>query len=660
VVTIRQSLSWELTAPLRLVHWALARLLRSARNGAEGCDLSPLFDTDWYLSKNPDVAAAGVNPLAHYLAHGASEGRDPNPLFDSDWYLSTNPDVAAAGVNPLAHYVSHGASEGRDPDPLFDSDWYLSTNPDVVASGVNPLAHYLAQGASQGRDPNPLFDSDWYLSTNPDVAAAGVNPLAHYLAHGASERRDPSPLFDALEYLGLATNQEGAQPMMNPLTDYLAKKANNSYSRRISHRASAIKTAAGAVRHIGALDPELLVSIAPSKVAQLRILNGHAKGRAYAGWRRLFRSLDRTYDRMIFVPSFPPGGAEVVAVNALKVAHQKHGSDSTLFVVTDHNDMSAKDWLPPGTHFRVLSELVPTLTLEERVEIVTALVYHLQPKAILTIQSASVWEAIALRGAALSNVTNCYGFLFSRGVQSDGRVLGHADRYLRACLPHLRRVYFDSRSFEQRLLRDYGIPPSLRTRFSVIYQPPREELASRVRGAGIREARPSRVLWAGRIAPEKNLALVAEVVRRLPEVDFDIYGAGDQQYVRELSKQFPSNASFKGSYLSFSDIPFERYTAFLYTTLYDGLPNVLIEVGRAKLPMVAPNVGGIGELIDAETGWLIKDTTDPTEYVLALEMIEAELSEITRRTGNMSKKVADRHSWDAYVQSISAPPSFLD
>ncbi len=35
VVTLRQSLSWELTAPLRLAHRALARLLRSARDGAE-------------------------------------------------------------------------------------------------------------------------------------------------------------------------------------------------------------------------------------------------------------------------------------------------------------------------------------------------------------------------------------------------------------------------------------------------------------------------------------------------------------------------------------------------------------------------------------------------------------------------------------------------
>jgi GT2 family glycosyltransferase len=109
----------------------------------------------------PDVAAAAINPLLHYLSIGASEGRKPNPLFDSAWYLSEYPDVAAAAINPLAHYLSVGASEGRKPNPLFDSAWYLSEYPDVAAAAINPLAHYLSVGASEGHKPNLFFDSSW-------------------------------------------------------------------------------------------------------------------------------------------------------------------------------------------------------------------------------------------------------------------------------------------------------------------------------------------------------------------------------------------------------------------------------------------------------------------------------------------------------------------
>ena len=79
----------------------------------------PLFDSEWYLQQNPDVAAAGINPLQHYMAYGWKEGRDPNPMFDTSFYIENNPDIAAQGVNPLTHFVQYGWKEGRTPHPNF-------------------------------------------------------------------------------------------------------------------------------------------------------------------------------------------------------------------------------------------------------------------------------------------------------------------------------------------------------------------------------------------------------------------------------------------------------------------------------------------------------------------------------------------------------------
>jgi chromosome segregation ATPase len=39
-----------------------------------------LLNPSWYLTNNPDVAAAGVDPVQHYLLYGAAEGRQPRPL----------------------------------------------------------------------------------------------------------------------------------------------------------------------------------------------------------------------------------------------------------------------------------------------------------------------------------------------------------------------------------------------------------------------------------------------------------------------------------------------------------------------------------------------------------------------------------------------------
>jgi hypothetical protein len=110
-------------------------------------------------------------------------------LFDDQFYLSTNADVAVAGIDPKTHYLEHGAAEGRDPDWLFDTSYYAAHNPDVAASGINPLEHYALYGWREGRDPGPSFDVALYLQANPDVALVGIDPLQHYLLYGEAEGR---------------------------------------------------------------------------------------------------------------------------------------------------------------------------------------------------------------------------------------------------------------------------------------------------------------------------------------------------------------------------------------------------------------------------------------------------------------------------------------
>jgi serralysin len=229
-------------------------------------DGNPLFDALFYLSQNPDVLAAGVDPLSHFNAAGWHEGRDPNGLFDVSGYLAVNTDIAKAGVNPLTHYHQSGWHEGRDPSASFDTRLYLVNNPDVAAAGVDPLWHYLVAGKAEGRvayaaigskisggfdaqyyllhnpdvaaagtdalthydivgwhegrNPNAWFDSAGYLSHYTDVAAAGINPLQHYMLAGWHEGRDPSVLFDTLGYL--SANPDVAAAGVNPLAHFLS------------------------------------------------------------------------------------------------------------------------------------------------------------------------------------------------------------------------------------------------------------------------------------------------------------------------------------------------------------------------------------------------------------------------------------------------------
>jgi len=137
---------------------------------------SGLFDDDWYITQNPDVARSGINPLFHYVQHGAAEGRVPYPGFNAARYVANAEAKGRIGRNPLAHFILHGCADdllakgllGKFSTetiriamtrlaalPIFNADEYLVLNEDARATGsiadVEPVNHALVQGFPEGR-----------------------------------------------------------------------------------------------------------------------------------------------------------------------------------------------------------------------------------------------------------------------------------------------------------------------------------------------------------------------------------------------------------------------------------------------------------------------------------------------------------------------------
>lgn len=170
----------------------------------------PLFDRDWYIETNRDLAASRLRPWWHYVRHGSREGRAPNRYFDREWYLRTYPDVRMVGMDPLDHYFRHGAWEGRDPSPRFSTDWYFANHTDVAAMGVNPLLYFIRHGIAQGHQPRPqasgasrspatFTGAAAFPATSPGAATAvqlsAAQPLAAQPAPAVGDTR-PAPRRD--------------------------------------------------------------------------------------------------------------------------------------------------------------------------------------------------------------------------------------------------------------------------------------------------------------------------------------------------------------------------------------------------------------------------------------------------------------------------------
>lgn len=82
------------------------------RGMVAGLRPNPLWDPLWYYRQLPGAHDVWSG-LRHFVIAGDRERYPASPEFSSKLYLERNPDVAASGDPPLAHYLTHGVHEGR-------------------------------------------------------------------------------------------------------------------------------------------------------------------------------------------------------------------------------------------------------------------------------------------------------------------------------------------------------------------------------------------------------------------------------------------------------------------------------------------------------------------------------------------------------------------
>ena len=198
-------------------------------------DYSAVFDADYYLKNNPDVAKWANNDkdkaLQHFVSCGMAEGRRGNEAFDVQSYYNEYPDLRAAFgtdiVRYYEHYATFGKGEGRHPSgcasikgmrtslggtdysAVYDPDYYLEHNADVrsfysrsvgslvLLDDTGVIGHFVSCGMAEGRRGNEAFDVQSYKNRYIDLQIAYGNRLdlyyLHYLTFGFHEGRSGAP-----------------------------------------------------------------------------------------------------------------------------------------------------------------------------------------------------------------------------------------------------------------------------------------------------------------------------------------------------------------------------------------------------------------------------------------------------------------------------------
>jgi glycosyltransferase involved in cell wall biosynthesis len=593
---------------------------------------SSYFDAAFYRERYPDTAE--VDPYRHYLEHGGLEERWPSAHFDPVAYRSAYADVRASGANPLIHFlregmkaqrwaglvppISHGdgaaaLSEHEIADvalvkssTLFDAQWYSKMHQDL--EGLAPAEHYLRIGAGLGWSPSQAFDGPAYSRLHPDIGR--MNPLLHYLKHG---RREGRPLGITTATRVLIERELSALAMIEP--DLMADDRLHSGLERLP----------------------LILSLPATKVSEC--------------WRRLWARVGPETEHLVLVPWLVRGGADLAAVNVVKALQEQAGIDRVVIIATDHATISSADWLPQGTRLVVLAEDALGLSIDDRKTLVEKLIWTLRPRSVFNVNSLAGWEAVAHTGRALARMTQFNALLFCADYTADGRAAGYSDTHFRAALPYLHRVYFDTRYFIEELQRQYGLPPTLAAKLHYLPQP---SAGGKPLVPPSRAGQRPRIVWAGRFAAQKNVELLMKIVENGASFEFDIWGSGQPEIEAQLVDLAGrcGNVHLKGTFASLAELPLGEYAAFLFTSHYEGMPTIILNIAAMGLPIVATAVGGVGEVVNEKTGWPIAERHDPRPYLLALAEVVSDPGKVEAKVAAMQDQLATSRSWQNFREEL--------
>lgn len=160
---------WYLLNNLDVARSGVNPLVHYFEHGEEvGAWPCRVFDPLWYSKQNRTACGQG-RALTHYLKMGHREKRRPNEILDPHAYSQLNPELAAADVDPIIHYLTYGFREDRQLSLEFSAARYRSAylKGDTI---IDPVFHYLTLGRAKGFSPNPVDRPILKTTTRSSIA----------------------------------------------------------------------------------------------------------------------------------------------------------------------------------------------------------------------------------------------------------------------------------------------------------------------------------------------------------------------------------------------------------------------------------------------------------------------------------------------------------
>jgi len=185
---------------------------------------------------------------------------------------------------------------------------------------------------------------------------------------------------------------------------------------------------------------------------------------------------------------------------------------------------------------------------------------------------------------------------------------------------------------------------------SDLFHPSRKSLEMRQRLANEATDKPL-LLTVSRLAPEKNVGFLTEVLDQLPHASLAVVGDGPQR--AELVQRFAGKHAHFVGYLKGAELAaaYASADAFVYASETETMGNVILEAMACGCPVVAPRAGGIPSLVSHGQTGMLYTPRNLQEAVGATRMLLAE-ADLRRQLSRAAREVVEGLNWDNSIARV--------
>ncbi|GAB2984773.1 glycosyltransferase family 4 protein [Nocardioides montaniterrae] len=508
---------------------------------------------------------------------------------------------------------------------------------------ADPIRHFLRQGAKARYSPTADFHPQKYLRRHPQHAKGPErSPYLEWLRRGraAGEIADPSDGVTALAPL------LGSEP--GEVVETISELRSDLQERLRHGRLGEVFARAAEVEPLIAVAWERAVS----GTQQLPFRN-EGVARAAAAIHACHEDLGFRRARLVIVTRKPRwGGGRRLEGHLAHALARKIDPRDIVVIYTDDTGETPADRFPDGvrevdflTRFRGINE-------DTQLHALVALIRSLYADAVLNLNSRLLYQAMKPYGRALAASENLHLVFFCDEQQALGHWEGRGLRWFYPACDYVAGIITDSEHQRRELIDRYGVSDEEAARIQVFHAPADASipLVSAGSAGSTTERRPV-VFWAGRFDRQKRPDIVVEVARRMPDVDFRLWG--EKVLKGDPLGELPENVELAGPYDRFADLDLGEADAWLYTAAWDGVPSMVLEVAMTGVPLVASLVGGVGEVVSAADAWPVEGE-DPAAYVAALRAILADPDAARAKAVALRERVLAERTEQAYADAAAA------